>query len=146
MTSPRFWETKSLAEMSAKEWEALCDGCGKCCLHKLEDEKTGEVHYTAVACRLLDLKTIRCTDYENRKRLVADCLRLDVDNIAAFKWLPKTCAYKVLAEGGQLADWHPLKSGDPMSVHKAGVSIKGKIISERQAGDLQDHLWDEGEL
>lgn len=146
MISSRFWETKSLAEMSLREWEALCDGCGKCCLHKLEDSDTGEVYYTAVACRLLDMKTIRCRDYENRKRLVADCLRLDVDNIAAFKWLPGTCAYKVLAEGGQLADWHPLISGDPMSIHKAGVSVRGKIISEREAGDLQDHILSEDEI
>ncbi len=143
MTRPRFWEAKSLAEMSAEEWEALCDGCGKCCLHKLEDIETGEVHYTAVACRLLDLKTIRCTDYENRKRLVADCLRLDSQNIAAFKWLPGTCAYKRVSEGKGLADWHPLISQDPMSVHKAGVSVRGKIVSERAAGDLQDHLWSE---
>ncbi|MHA1544676.1 MAG: YcgN family cysteine cluster protein [Alphaproteobacteria bacterium] len=143
MTRPRFWEAKSLAEMSAEEWEALCDGCGKCCLHKLEDDDTGEVHYTAVACRLLDLKTIRCTDYENRRRLVADCLRLDSQNTAAFKWLPGTCAYKRVSEGKGLADWHPLISQDPMSVHKAGVSVRGKIISERDAGDLQDHLWPE---
>lgn len=142
MVKPPFWETKTLIEMTPEEWEALCDGCGKCCLHKLEDVDTGEVHYTAVACRLLDLITIRCSDYENRKRLVADCLRLDVDNIAAFKWLPKTCAYKRVAEGKGLADWHPLISGNPMSVHEAGISVRGKIISEREAGDLEDHLWD----
>ena len=146
MPQPHFWETKTLAEMSPSEWEALCDGCGKCCLHKLEDADTGEVHYTAVACRLLDLKTIQCQDYKNRKRLVADCLSMDIENIAAFKWLPSTCAYKRLAEGKGLADWHPLISGNPMSVHEAGISVRGKIISEREAGDLQDHLWEDEDL
>ncbi len=146
MPQAPFWETKTLSAMSDKEWETLCDGCGKCCLHKLEDEETGHVHYTMVACRLLDLKTIRCTNYETRKRLVADCLRLEVENVAAFKWLPNSCAYKRLSEGRGLADWHPLISKDPMSVHDAGISVRGKVISEREAGDLHDHLWQGGEI
>lgn len=139
--SRRFWEQKSLPEMTKKEWELLCDGCGKCCLHKLEDEDTSEVKYTAVACRLLDLKTIRCTNYKKRGRLVADCLQLNARTAAEFKWLPKTCAYRLLAEGKGLPEWHPLVSRDSESVHAAGISIRGKCTSERSAGDLQDHLW-----
>lgn len=145
MTKP-FWETKTLPEMTRPEWESLCDGCGKCCLHKLEDEDTGKVHYTAVACRLLDLKTIRCRDYPNRKKLVADCLILEAGNITAFKWLPETCAYKRLAEGKNLPSWHPLITGDPASTRKAGISVKGRVISEREAGDLEDHILPGGKL
>ncbi len=141
-----FWETKALAEMSGEEWEALCDGCGKCCLHKLEDQDTGEVRTTAVACRLLDLSTIRCRDYQNRKRLVADCLRLEAGNVDNFQWLPETCAYKLLSRGQPLAPWHPLISNDPMSVHNAGISVQGKAISEREAGDLHDHILGEDEI
>ena len=138
-----FWETKSLEDMSEQEWESLCDGCGKCCLHKLEDEDTGAVHYTHVACRLLDMKTTRCTNYPARKRLVPDCLRLKPENIARFKWLPATCAYRLLAEKKPLYDWHPLVSGRREDIHKAGISVRGKCISERDAGDLKDHLWPE---
>jgi hypothetical protein len=142
MTRPvPFWEQKSLREMTKHEWELLCDGCGKCCLHKLEDEDTGEVKYTTVACRLLDLKTIRCTNYKKRGRLVADCLQLNARTAAEFKWLPGTCAYRLLAEGKGLPEWHPLVSGDSESVHAAGISIRGKCTSERSAGDLQDYLW-----
>ena len=144
-TSPHFWEQKTLAEMNREEWEALCDGCGKCCLHKLEDADTGEVKYTSVACRLLDLKSITCTNYKERARLVADCLTLSPGNVPAFGWLPGSCAYRRLAEGRPLASWHPLVSGNRDSVHDAGISIRGKCISEREAGDLQDHLWPENE-
>ena len=135
-----FWKHKTLAEMSAAEWESLCDGCGKCCLHKLEDEDNGDLHYTNVACRLLDLNTARCRHYPDRQRWVPDCIQLSIDNIEQFGWLPSTCAYRLLAEGEDLPDWHPLVSGDRQSVHRAGVSIRGWTISEDDADDLEDHV------
>jgi len=141
----QFWKRKSLVELNAEEWEALCDGCGKCCLHKLEDEDTGEVKYTTVACRLVDLESIRCANYEKRARLVADCLQLNPGNVSMFTWLPKTCAYRLVSEGKDLPPWHHLVSGSFEDVHTAGVSIKGRCLSEREAGDLQDHLWPEDE-
>ena len=127
-----FWERKSLVDFSASEWEAVCDGCGKCCLHKLEDEDSGSVHYTSVACRLLDLETCRCLDYPNRQRQVPDCLRLDPSRTGEFKWLPQTCAYRRLADGDSLPPWHPLISECRESVHDAGVSIKAWAISENE--------------
>lgn len=128
MTQP-FWKTKSLAEMSATEWESLCDGCGKCCLSKLEDEDTGEIHWTSVACRLFDAGTCRCSDYANRLSRVTDCVRLTPGNVRTISWLPATCAYRLVAEGSNLPDWHPLVSGDPQSVHNAGISVKGRITA-----------------
>ena len=130
-----FWRRKPLGEMSRREWESLCDGCGKCCLVKLEDEDTGEIETTDVACRLLDIGTCRCTDYGHRKRRVPDCVRLTPDNIGALRWMPSTCAYRLLAEGGDLFDWHPLVSGDPETVHRAGVSLRGRVVSERRVRD-----------
>ncbi len=135
-----FWKTKSLQEMNAEEWESVCDGCGKCCLHKLEDPDTKKVFYTDVACRLLDLKTCRCRDYAHRDRLVPDCVRLSPDNIQRLHWMPSTCGYRLLAEGRDLAWWHPLVSGDPNSVHRAGVSVWDRVVAEEKAGDLEDHL------
>ena len=127
----QYWKRKTLAEMSKQEWEGLCDGCALCCMHKLEDEDTGEVYYTDLACKLLDLKTCRCTDYTNRAKRVADCLMLSIDNQKDFEWLPATCAYRRLANGQDLPAWHPLISGDPESVHRAGISLRGHAISER---------------
>lgn len=138
-----FWRAKRLEEMNQAEWESLCDGCGKCCLNKLEDIDTGELAYTNVACRLLDLGTCRCTRYADRNRLVPDCVALTPDNVGALVWMPSTCAYRLLAEGKDLPDWHPLVSGDPDSVHRAGISVRGRAISERRAGPLEHHILKE---
>ncbi|WP_339861634.1 YcgN family cysteine cluster protein [Paremcibacter congregatus] len=146
MTSQgKFWHNKKLTEMSVAEWESLCDGCGLCCLHKLEDADTHEVSYTNVACRLLDTTSCQCRNYPVRKQLVPDCVQLTPDQIGDFHWLPESCAYRLISEGKDLAPWHPLNSGNPDSVHDAGISVRGKVISERDAGDMEDHVveWDE---
>lgn len=140
---PRFWERKRLDEMSRAEWEALCDGCGKCCLNKLEDEATGEVALTRVACRLFDDGTCRCAHYATRHRYVPDCIVLTPENLAKnLYWMPETCAYKRLYRGERLADWHPLISGTADSVHDAGVSIRGATLSEFDVDedDWEDHI------
>ncbi len=140
MAEKPFWETKSLNEMSATEWESLCDGCGLCCLVRFEDEETGEVIPTRVSCRLFDDKACRCRDYANRKKFVPDCIKLTPGNIEALQWMPKSCGYRRLHEGRGLASWHPLVSGDPESVHAAGVSIRGQTISETALKDPDDAL------
>jgi uncharacterized protein len=121
-----FWR-KPLAELGRGEWEALCDGCGRCCLVKLEDEDTGQIHFTDVACKLFESGSCRCRDYARRRRKVSDCVKLTPENVETIPWLPPTCAYRLRREGKDLPDWHPLVSGDPETVHRAGVSARGRV-------------------
>ena len=136
---PRFWELP-VQSLTRDEWEALCDGCGQCCLHKCEDEDTGTIYPTNVACRLLDLGTAQCSDYKHRKRQVPDCLKLNPQLAASITWLPDSCAYRLRADGLPLADWHYLISGSRETVHTAGISVRGKAISELVAGPLEQHV------
>jgi len=142
MTDDRrpFWETTALAEMSRDEWESLCDGCGRCCLHKLEDADTGEIYYTNVACKLLDPRSCACRNYERRWDSVPDCIQLSPRVIDDLAWLPSTCAYRLLREGQTLPWWHPLVSGDPDSVHRAGISVRGRVVSETRTRRLDRHI------
>jgi uncharacterized cysteine cluster protein YcgN (CxxCxxCC family) len=126
-----FWKSKSLSQMTRSEWESLCDGCARCCLNKYEDEERGTIHYTDVACHLLDRESCRCSDYKNRTAKVPDCITLTVETLAKMTCLPPTCAYRLLAEGKDLDWWHPLVSGDPSTVHSAGISVQGRCISEK---------------
>lgn len=135
----RFWE-RPIGDLSADEWEALCDGCGQCCLHKAEDEDTGVIYHTNVACKLLDIHRARCTDYPNRKRQVPDCVRLTPHLARTLEWLPDTCAYRLRADNEPLPAWHYLISGDREAVHQVGVSVRGNAISETVAGPLEQHL------
>ena len=135
----QFW-TLPIEALTKPEWEALCDGCGQCCLHKCEDEDTGAIYPTNVACRLLDISTARCSDYAHRKARVPDCLRLTPRLAASVSWLPATCAYRLRADGDPLLSWHYLISGDREAVHAAGVSVRGKAISEDLAGPLEQHV------
>ncbi|WP_300036442.1 YcgN family cysteine cluster protein [uncultured Roseobacter sp.] len=138
---PRFWERKPLAKMNQQEWEALCDGCGKCCLNKLEDEDSGDVALTRIACRLLDDDSCRCAQYDVRHQFVPDCIVLKPDNLDSHAyWMPETCAYRLLWQGKPLYDWHPLISGTPGSVHDAGVSVRGITLSEF---DIPEDEWEE---
>jgi uncharacterized cysteine cluster protein YcgN (CxxCxxCC family) len=140
-----FWLRKTLKEMTSAEWESLCDGCARCCLLKLENIETGDVFYTDVACKLLDLHACRCTRYKERQKLVHDCVRLTPENLFELSWMPSTCAYRLVHEGKDLYWWHPLKTGDPDSVHKAGMSVRGRVIPEKGAPDLEDRIveWPE---
>jgi uncharacterized cysteine cluster protein YcgN (CxxCxxCC family) len=146
MSGEPFWRRKTLEQMTAAEWESLCDGCGLCCLVRFEDEETGEVIPTRVHCKLFDPGVCRCSDYANRKAHVPDCIKLTPHNIEALEWMPKSCAYRRLYEGRDLADWHPLISGDPESVHRAGISVRGQTVSEDALSDPEDALdfaaWD----
>ncbi|MEE9314642.1 MAG: YcgN family cysteine cluster protein [Rhizobiaceae bacterium] len=139
-----FWQTKKLTEMSEVEWESLCDGCGRCCLNKLEDWDTGEIHFTNIACTLFDGHSCQCKDYENRFVTVPDCVKLVAVEIPNYPWLPPTCAYRLLEEGKDIPEWHPLKTGSTETVHKAGISVRGRTITEDglTPEDYEDHLVD----
>lgn len=138
----KFWEDLPLEALDRAQWEALCDGCGKCCLHKLEDEETGELFATNVACKLLDRRMGLCKDYKHRRAYVPECVRLTTRNVRDIEWLPRTCAYRLRANGEKLPDWHYLVSGDREAVHRAGESTRGWTISEDDAGDLEHHMTD----
>lgn len=135
-----FWKTKTLEQLSQEEWESLCDGCGRCCLHKLRDEDTGKIWWTNVACRLLDQETCRCKEYATRQRKIPDCVQLSPQALPEIDWLPRSCAYRLVGEGKDLAWWHPLVSGRPETVHEAGISVRGRALDERKAGPLEHHL------
>ena len=137
-----FWQAKRLEQMSEAEWESLCDGCGRCCLHKLRDEVTEALSFTNVACHMLDLGTCTCSDYARRQDKVPDCVSLTPAVLDEIDWLPPSCAYRRLSEGRSLAWWHPLVSGDPATVHSAGISVLGRAICERESGPLEHHLVD----
>lgn len=137
-----FWLKKPLESLNAAEWEALCDGCAKCCLHRLEDSETREIFFTNVCCRYLDQESCRCSDYENRSVNVPDCVWVTQEMLADPYWLPESCAYRLLAEGGELPEWHPLVSGNPETPAESGNSIRGRVICELEADDLQQHLID----
>ncbi|WP_182085590.1 YcgN family cysteine cluster protein [Aureimonas sp. ME7] len=144
MNDQPFWQRKTLEEMTPSEWESLCDGCGRCCLNKLEDWDTGEIIWTRVACHMLDGDSCRCSDYPNRHASVPDCVTLDPGLVRSIPWLPPSCGYRLVAEGRDLYWWHPLVSGDPDTVHAAGVSVHGQTISEEgmEPEDYEEHLAD----
>ena len=142
MADTPFWQTTPLAEMTSAQWESLCDGCGQCCVLKLEDVDTGHIYYTDVACKLLDCDKASCMNYPERKAHVPDCVLLTPDNLAQLSWMPMSCAYRRLYEGRGLADWHPLVSGDPDTVRQAGISVAGQVIAEEDVPEHQmpDHI------
>ena len=137
-----FWKSLRLAEMNPEQWESLCDGCAKCCLQKVEDEESGEVYFTNIVCRLLDLENCRCTRYSERSKLVPNCVALTIDILQDPYWLPATCAYRLLAEGKDLPLWHPLVSGSAQTLTESGNSIRGRVIPETEADDWEHHLID----
>ncbi|MRN43854.1 YcgN family cysteine cluster protein [Brucella sp. 6810] len=141
MTDKPFWQTKNLNQLTRSEWESLCDGCGQCCLHKLQDEDTDEIYWTSVACTLLNPETCQCRDYPNRKKTVPDCVFLTPEIVDEVDWLPVTCAYRLVAEGSDLYWWHPLVSGSSETVHEAGISVRGKVTAfDHDMQDDDDYL------
>lgn len=138
-----FWKNKTLEDMTPSEWESLCDGCGRCCLEKLEDEETGRLFFTNVGCRLFDSESCACRDYPNRSKKVPDCVRLTPQNVRTLNWLPPSCAYRLLAEGRDLYWWHPLVSGDPATVVEAGISVRGRVFEvdeDLPASELENYI------
>lgn len=142
MSNKPYWEALSFDQMSEEQWEALCDRCGRCCLHKLRDDDTNEIAYTNVSCRLLDTQTGQCSDYCRRKIRIPDCIQLTPETLLKIDWLPPTCAYRLISEGKNLPEWHYLRSGSFETVHTAGISVKGRVINERDAGDIEDYIVD----
>jgi uncharacterized cysteine cluster protein YcgN (CxxCxxCC family) len=144
MEEAPFWKQKTLAEMTNVEWESLCDGCGLCCLNKLEDWDSGDIFFTSIRCKLLDNESCRCSSYENRWDFVPDCVQLTKQNVDEIPWLPPTCGYRLINEGRDLYWWHPLVSGDPETVHAAGISARGRTISEAEVDveDFEDYVVD----
>lgn len=140
-----FWRTKTLSEMTATEWEQLCDGCGRCCLLKLEDEDSGEIYLTSLACKMLDLGKCRCREYPRRQELVDDCLTISPETVGRLSWLPASCGYRRIADGRGLAWWHPLVSGDPDTVHQAGISVRGwaRLETQAKADELERYIIDD---
>jgi len=140
-----FWRHKKLTELSPEEWEAICDGCGICCLYKVEYEDTSEVELTNIVCRFLDLECIRCQLYDDRHSAMPTCIKLTPSEVATIKWLPETCAYLLIMRGQPLPDWHPLESGNPQSIHDRGISVKGKVIRETEADldRIEDYVIDD---
>lgn len=134
-----FWKQKQLEELTPAEWESLCDGCGRCCLVKLEDEDTGKIYFTDIACRLFDAGSCRCADYSRRSRRVRDCITLTPAAVRSLPWLPPSCAYRLVAEGRDLAWWHPLISGSPSTVHEAGISVRGRVAAMESEIELNDY-------
>ncbi|MEZ5900688.1 MAG: YcgN family cysteine cluster protein [Hyphomicrobiaceae bacterium] len=135
-TPQPFWKTKTLEQMSREEWESLCDGCGRCCLVKLEDEEDGQIHLTRLSCRLLHVRSCRCSRYEERFSLMPDCIEITREKIAKITWLPVSCGYRRIQEGRDLAWWHPLVSGDPETVHQAGISVRSFAMSEARVKEV----------
>ncbi|CAA6801662.1 MAG: conserved protein of unknown function; putative YcgN protein [uncultured Thiotrichaceae bacterium] len=136
----KWWEEKRLSALSREEWESLCDHCGKCCLLKLEDEDTGDVYYTDVACSLVDAKSCHCGNYSERETLVPDCLKLTPDNLEQLAWMPLSCAYRRIMEGRGLPEWHHLVCGSKDEIHRQGLSIKGRYVDENEVRDIQEHI------
>lgn len=141
MNDKPFWRTKTLNQLTRSEWESLCDGCGQCCLHKLQDDDTNEIYWTSVACTLLNPDSCQCRDYPNRKKTVPDCVFLTPEIVDEVDWLPVTCAYRLVAEGSDLYWWHPLISGSPETVHEAGIFVRGKVTAfDHDLEDDDDYL------
>jgi len=141
-TIRNFWQLKTLEQMSTEEWESLCDGCGKCCLVKLEDYESGEIFHTNVTCELLNTESCRCMDYAGRHGIVDDCIQLDRENIESLGWLPSSCSYRLIAGGKPLPEWHHLVSGSRETLHTFGASLQGRVVSELHVhdDDIEDHI------
>lgn len=143
-----FWQKKKPKDLTRQEWESLCDGCGLCCLHKIQDEDTDEVFYTCVCCRLLDTETFRCTNYSQRSEIIPNCAVLTPEKASEFHWLPYTCAYRCLSEGRDLPEWHPLLTGDPLSAHQTEISMFGKVVREQDVDpdDIDAFVMEDAEI